>query len=139
MKCPVCKSSISELDEICPVCKTNLEEYERDNKVEYITNDDYTDKYNNYHKNNIGGTRANTLSMLAKINLVISFISSIVVWIAFSTVEIMGDYDYILKKYETTTVTNWYAIFGGIGIIFMGILIYYTLMTIVDIFEKVDK
>lgn len=116
MKCPKCKAKIEPFDEVCPNCKTSLANYP-DTKT----------------------TSASILNILAAIYLLLAIAGAIFVWVKFSTIEVIGEYSYILERYTTTTQTNWYAIIGGFGVIFSGVLVFFTLTTIVDIYDKLDN
>ncbi len=125
MKCPVCKNKIKDiLADECPYCKTKFDDVK---ERKYKTN------YNNEKCN------ADILNVFANINLIISIIVAIFIWIRFSVIEKIGEYNFIKGEYAKTAEINWCAILGGIGIIFSGLTLYFTLKTIIDIFDKVDN
>lgn len=120
MRCPVCKEKVNELDEVCPNCKTNFDEYEEHEK-----------KYTKEFKN----TNADRLNFMAYINLVLSIVGAIAIWVNFSTIEYKAT-----SKYATSiTEINWYGIFGGIGILIVGFTLFFLLKTVADIYWEVGK
>lgn len=120
MKCPVCKAKINELDEICPNCKANFDDYEKGKKQ-------YREKERK--------TNADYLSIFSVINLIITIIGSIIIWINFSTTKIVKEYSYISGNY-TETIINWYGIIGGIALLIVGFTIFFLLRTIIDIYYE---
>lgn len=120
MKCPVCKSKINELDEICPNCKTNFDSYEKE-KIKFREKE--------------RKTNADYLSIFSVINLIITIVGSIIIWINFSTTKIVKEYSYISGSY-TETVVNWYGIAGGFVILISGFTIFFLLRTIIDIYYE---
>lgn len=102
MKCPICNERVSSDMAVCPNCKTNLGDNSRSN--------------------------ADKLNIFAYINLIISVICAILVWINFSFTSVGGK-----------NVINWFGILGGIGIIISGLTIFYLFRTIVDIYYEVEK
>lgn len=119
MECPVCKTKVKVLDEYCPNCKTNFEEYEKNYKKEKKTNADF-------------------LSYIANIDLTLSIIGSIFIWLNFSTKEVGEKGNYILVSY-TKTAVNWYGIIGGFGFLIAGFSLFFLLKTIKDIYYQVKK
>lgn len=113
MRCPVCKANVNELDEICPVCKTNFEDYERAKE--------------NF-KEEIKKTNADFLNIMAYINIILSIIATVIIWVNFSTIEYRSGY----------TETNWYGVFGGIGILIAGFTLFFLLKTVVNIYDKIE-
>ena len=65
MKCPICKAKLNELDEICPNCKTNLDEVENGRK-----------------------TNADILNFMAYLNIILSVIGAIFIWMKFQKIDI---------------------------------------------------
>lgn len=118
VKCPKCGGEVEEWSNECPYCKINLEKY---NKGETI------------NRNN-----AYWLNILAIINIVLSIIASITIFINYSTMEVIEDYDYISGTY-TETVINWIGIIGGIAVLITGFTIYFTLKTIIDIHNMTEE
>ena len=123
MRCPICKEKVNELEDVCPNCKTNFEEYEKEKKFREMSE----------------GSNADRLNIMAYINLILSIIGAICIWINFSKVEVVGKYNYITRDYAKSTVTNWYGIFEGIGVLIAGLTLFFLLKTIVDIYWKVEK
>lgn len=120
MKCPVCKANVNELDEVCPVCKTNFDDYEKGKQ-----------KFKEEPKK----TNADYLNFMAIINIVLSIIGAITIWVNFSTIEYTTT-----SKYATpVTDINWYGILGGIGILIIGFTVFFLLKTIIDIYDKVEN
>lgn len=123
MKCPVCKEKVNELDEVCPNCKTNFDEYER--------------KYEKKSES----TNADRLNVMANINIMLSIIGAILIWVNFSTMEVTKES--IFKNYSsghyTATVINWYGVIGGIAVLIVGFTLFFLLKTIVDIYKEVEK
>lgn len=141
MKCPVCKSEISELDEVCPVCKTNLDEYKKEYGNSYIAEEGYiycpscNRKIEDwrgecpYCRNKTDGnnngktfTNAQCLNIIASIYLVITILSIAAIFIL------------IINGAENTFL----HIIMAFSILFFGLTIYFLLKTIVDIFNKVN-
>jgi len=122
MKCPVCKSNINELDDICPKCKTNFNEYEIENR-----------KFEEGKR-----TNADCLNFIANINIVLTIISAISIWIMFSTTKVLHKGNYFTDSY-TESVINWYGIFGGIGVLIVGFTLFFLLKTIADIYYEVER
>ena len=118
VKCPKCGKEVEEWANECPYCKTNFEKYA---KGETTT------------KNN-----AYWLNIFAVINIVLSLIASIAIFVNYSTMEVIKEYDYISGTY-TETVVNWIGIIGGIAILIMGFTIYFTLKTIIDIYNMTEE
>lgn len=96
-------------------------------------------KTNNISNENVVQSNADVLKVFAIINLILSVAVAIFVWAKFSTIEVIGEYSYTLQEFRKTTETNGYAIAGGFGIIYGGLVLFFTLMTIVDIFNRVNK
>lgn len=84
-------------------------------------------------------SHAEVLKVFAILNLIISFGIAIFIWVKLSTIEVIGEYSYTLQDFKRTTETNGYAIAGGFAIIYGAIILYFALMTIVDIYNKVDN
>ena len=126
MKCPVCKERVNELDEVCPNCKTNFDEYEQHVKT---------------NTKEFKSTNADRLNVMANINIILSIISAIVVWVKFSKLEVVtqSTYKNYSSGYYTDTVINWYGIVGGIAILIAGFTLFFLLKTIVDIYSEVEK
>jgi len=119
MKCPVCKANVNELDEICPVCKTNFEDYERGKEK---------------FKEELKKTNADYLNFMAIVNIIISIVGAIAIWVNFSTIE----YKTTSKYATAVTEINWYGIIGGVGILIAGFTIYFLLKTVVDIYNEIE-
>lgn len=120
IKCPVCKKKISELDERCPYCHINLDD---------ITEDVEESKRI---------TSADCLNVMANINIILSIIGAILIWVNFGTTEITHKGTYFSSGY-TENVANWYGIFGGIVILIAGFTLFFLLKTIVDIYWEVER
>lgn len=121
MKCPICKEMVNELDDVCPNCKTNFDEYES-YKIKTTDKRSYAD----------------CLNFMANANIVLSIIGAICIWLNFSTIEVVKNFNYISGTY-TDTVINWYGIIGGIAVLIAGITIFFLLKTVVDIYWEVEK
>ena len=115
VKCPVCKTKINELDEICPNCKTNL------------------DEVGNKKKSN-----ADILNFMANLNIILSIIGAIFIWVKFSTIEVIKKYTFTSGTY-TEKVINWYAILGGVGILIAGFTLFFLLKKVADIYWEVGN
>lgn len=109
MKCPVCKTNVSELADVCPNCKTNFDEYEEQQRK---------------RRREERRSNADCLNIMANLNLLLSIISAIIVWLNFS---------------EDGIDINWLGIVGGIGILFVGFTLFFLLKTVADIYWKVEK
>ena len=96
-------------------------------------------KNNNTNNENMPQSNAEVLKVLAILSLILSIVAAIVIWVKFSTIEVIGEYSYTLNDFKRTTETNGVAIAGGFATIYGGIVLYFALATIVDIFNKVDK
>ncbi len=119
MKCPVCKANVNELDEVCPVCKANFDDYEKGKE-----------KFKEEPKK----TNADYLNYMAIINIVLSIIGAIAIWVNFSTIEYTTT-----SKYATpVTEINWYGIFGGIAVLIAGFTLYFLLKTVIDIYDEIE-
>lgn len=102
MKCSICNEKVNRFDEICPNCKNHLRENKR--------------------------TNADKLEILAHINLIITIIGAVFVFINCSIVSIS----------EEDTI-NWIGMLIGIGIIITGLTLFYLLKTIIDIYNEIDE
>lgn len=118
MKCPICKANVNELADFCPNCKTNFDEYE---------------KYSKKHRKEGSRINADVLDFVANLNIVLTVISSIIIWFKFSTIETVSKYG------TTTTEMNWYGIAGGFVILISGFTLFFLLKTVVDIYWEVEK
>lgn len=116
MKCPVCKMNVNELAEVCPNCKTNFEDYEAGKPKR---------------------SNATCLNFMANVNIVVSIIGAICIWINFSTIEVVKN-GYIIGTYTEKTI-NWYGIIGGIAILIAGFTVFFLLKTIIDIYDEVGR
>lgn len=128
IKCPVCKKEISELDEKCPYCHMNLDDVIEDVEEPKIitgTNDRRI-------------TSADCLNVMANINIILSIIGTILIWVNFGTTEITHKGTYFSSGY-TENIANWYGIFGGIAILIAGFTLFFLLKTIVDIYWEVES
>lgn len=114
IKCPVCRKEVSELDESCPHCG--------------ITFDDTAirEEYEDENIENVSFDNAKCLNVMAYINIVLSIIAAILIWINFSLSKI-------------TDEINLLGIFGGVAILIAGFTLFFLLRTIVDIYRKVKK
>lgn len=124
MKCPICKANVNELDEFCPNCKTSFDDYE-----------EHKAKHTKEFKN----TNADKLNVMANINIILSIIGAVCVWIKFSNTEVLGKYNYITGEYAKSTEINWYGILGGAAILIAGFTLFFLLKTIDDIYWEVEK
>lgn len=118
VKCPKCGREVDEWENECPYCKTNFEKYNRG------------ETSNRNH--------AYWLNIFAIINIVLCIIASIIIFINFSTSEIVTDYSYISGS-TTETVINWVGIIGGISVLILGLTQYFILETIIDIYDMVEE
>lgn len=114
IKCPKCGKEIDEWENVCPYCKTNFNKFDRGQGE--IRNHAYW------------------LNAFAIIDLIISIIASIIVFINYSTIEIT---DKIGASSEIAI--NWIGILGGIGIFITGLTTYFLLETIVDIYDMTEE
>lgn len=143
IKCPICRKEISELDESCPYCNTNFSELDENNQE---VKEVYREKNrNNAKKINSSSnerehdrTNADNLNFMANINIILSIIGAILIWINFGTTEITRKSTYFSSGY-TENVANWYGIFGGIAVLIAGFTLFFLLKTIVDIYWEVEK
>lgn len=120
MKCPICKANVNELDEICPNCKTNFDDYEK-GKQKFIEEPKRTN--------------ADCLNFMANLNIILSIIGAIIIWVNFSTIEYKTT-----SRYATpVTEINWYGIFGGVGVLIVGFTLFFLLKTVADIYWEVEK
>lgn len=78
-------------------------------------------------------TNADILDFMANLNIVLTVISSIVIWFKFSTIETVSKYGI------ATTEMNWYGIIGGFVILISGFTLFFLLKTVVDIYWEVEK
>jgi hypothetical protein len=90
--------------------------------------EELTENISSNNENKEKRTNADNLHTVACIYVLLSIISAIIVWTKFSIVE---------RTYADAI--NWFAILGGIAILFIGATIYFLFETIVDIYEKVEK
>lgn len=78
---------------------------------------------------------------MANINIMLSIIGAILIWVNFSTMEVTKES--IFKNYSsghyTATVINWYGVIGGIAVLIVGFTLFFLLKTIVDIYKEVEK
>lgn len=136
VKCPVCAKDINELDESCPYCHIVFDDMIEE---ENSTLEERTDVNSEIHKEENNNektiTNAKCLNFMANINIILSIIGAIVIWVNFSTIEYKTT-----SKYATpVTEVNWYGIFGGIGMLIIGFTLFFLLKTIVDIYWKEEK
>lgn len=139
VKCPVCKKEISELDESCPYCHTIFDDMtESDDMTEEISETER--KTENYEKEIYDKKRTNAdcLNFIANINIILSIIGAILIWVNFGTAEITHKSTYFSNGY-TETIANWYGIFGGVAVLIAGFTLYFLLKTIVDIYWETEK
>lgn len=109
MKCPVCKANVNELDEVCPVCKANFDDYEKGKE-----------KFKEEPKK----TNADYLNFMAIINIILSIIVTLAIWINYGTTR----YDEL----------NWVGILSGIAVLIAGFTLYFLLKTVIDIYDKIE-
>lgn len=107
VKCPKCGKEVEEWRAECPYCKVNFEKYDQDNRDDYVE-----DKNNAYY-----------LNILSIVNLVISIVGAILIWI-----------NYYKDYYDDI---NWIGIAGGIAVLIGGFTLFFLLRTIIDIYNKV--
>lgn len=135
VKCPVCQKEISELDEKCPYCHIIFDDMISENiQEERIIQEIQTEENAEYKSRN----NANYLNIMAYINIVLSIVGAISIWVCFSTVEVTKKYTYSSGTY-TDQVINWYGIFGGLGILIVGFTLFFLLKTLCDIYWKVER
>ena len=92
--------------------------------------DEEYDCKNNYSK---------VLNILANISLIIFIIVSICIFVQFSTTEVQVGYNIFTEKNVMKTEINWYGIIAGLSSLFSGIILFFTLKSIVNINKKVDE
>lgn len=80
-------------------------------------------------------TNADCLNFMANLNIILSIIGAIAIWINFSTI-----------KYKATSIygstyseINWIGIIGGFAVLLGGFTLFFLLKTIVDIYYEVEK
>ena len=86
----------------------------------------------------INRNNAYWLNILAIINLVICIIATVIIFINYSTMEVMENYEYISGTH-TETVINWIGIIGGAATLLFGITQYFMLKTIIDVHDMVEE
>ena len=86
----------------------------------------------------INRNNAYWLNILAIINLVICIIATVIIFINYSTMEVMENYEYISGTH-TETVINWIGIIGGTATLLFGITQYFMLKTIIDVHDMVEE
>lgn len=118
VKCPKCGKEVDEWIDECPYCKTNFTKYDKG---------ETSDRNHAYW-----------LNIFAVINIILCIISSIIVFINYSTTEVVKDYNYLTGT-STETVINWLGILGGIAILITGFTIFFTLETIIDIHDMTEE
>lgn len=106
MKCPKCDAEISNEETTCKYCNNVIK---KDKEKER--------------------TYADCLNFFSNLNLIITIVSSIAIWINFSTIEYKSGYSEI----------NWYGIVGGAVTLIIGLTFVFLLKTIVDIYKKVKE
>lgn len=116
IQCPVCRKEVSELDESCPYCGIEFDDT--------VTGEKY--KNENLEGEDISFGNAKCLNIMAYINITLSIVAAILIWINFSISKI-------------TDEVNLLGIFGGIAILIMGFTSFFLLKTIVDIYRKVEN
>lgn len=134
VKCPVCGKDINELDESCPYCHIVFDDMIEE--VEEMKEEPEIRKEQNSVNNNEETiTNAKCLNFMANLNIILSIICAIVIWVNFSTIEYKTT-----SKYATSiTEINWYGIFGGFGVLIAGFTLFFLLKTVVDIYGEVEK
>ncbi len=70
-------------------------------------------------------TNADYLNFMANLNIVLSIIGTIAIWVNFG----MTEYDEF----------NWIGIISGIAVLIAGFTLFFLLQTIIDIYEEVEK
>lgn len=86
-------------------------------------------------RKNEKNTNADCLNAMATVNIILSIIGAIAIWVNFSTIEYTTT-----SKYATpVTEINWYGILGGIAVLIAGFTLFFLLKTIVDIYWEVEK
>lgn len=118
VKCPKCGKEVDEWENECTYCKTNFVKY---------------DKGETSNRNH-----AYWLNIFAIINIVLCIIASIIVFINYSTSEVITNYSYISKTTTETTI-NWIGIIAGISILILGFTQYFMLETIIDIHDLAEE
>lgn len=74
-------------------------------------------------------TNADCLNAMASLNIVLSIIGAIAIWLNFSTIEYKSGY----------SEANWYGIIGGISVLVVGFTLFFLLKTVADIYWEVEK
>lgn len=118
IKCPKCGKEVDEWVNECPYCKTNFVKYDRG------------ETSNRNH--------AYWLNIFAIINVVLCIIASIIIFVNYSTMEVIEGYEYISDTH-TETVINWTGIIGGIATLILGLTQYFMLETIIDMHDLAEE
>lgn len=118
IKCPKCGKKVEEWANECPYCKTDFEKYDRGETT---------------NRNN-----ADWLNIFAVINIILCIIASIIIFVNYSTMEVIESYEYISGTH-TETVINWIGIVGGIATLLFGFTQYFMLETIIDIHDLAEE
>ena len=118
IKCPKCGKEVDEWVNECPYCKTNFVKY---------------DKGETSNRNH-----AYWLNIFAIINVVLCIIASIIIFVNYSTMEVIEGYEY-MSGTHTETVINWTGIIGGIATLILGLTQYFMLETIIDIHDLAEE
>lgn len=79
------------------------------------------------------GLNASYLNVMANLNLILSIIGSIIIFIKFSIIKDMSIYGL-----EHNSI-NWIGIISGLGVLIGGFTLFFLLETIVDIYWEVEK
>lgn len=79
------------------------------------------------------GLNASCLNFMANLNLILSIIGSIIIFIKFSVIK-----DVSIYGVEHNSI-NWIGIISGIGIFIGGLTLFFLFETIVDIYWEVER
>lgn len=131
VECPVCKKEINELDESCPYCHIIFDDMIEEVKTSEIRAETYEEDVYKQEKS----TNADCLNFMANLNIILTIISAISIWVMFSTIEYKTT-----SKYATyVTEINWYGVIGGFGVLIVGFTLFFLLKTVADIYWRVEK
>lgn len=86
----------------------------------------------------IDRNNANWLNIFAIINVILCIVASIIIFINYSTMDVIENYEYISGTH-TETVINWIGIIGGAATLLFGITQYFMLKTIIDIHDMLEE
>lgn len=109
MECPNCKKEIEDWRAECPNCKINIEKYNEGKRQQF-------NKVEN----------ATFLNIFAYIDIIVSIIGTILIWINYSISDI-------------TKEINIIGIATGLAVLIGGFTLFFLLKTIVDICWRLER